>query len=385
MKNKLIVGIDASRNRSGGAKAHIIGILENLEPTNFGISEVHIWSFQSLLDNIPNKPWLVKHNPVYLEKNLLFQLFWQYFILKSELKLNKVNILFASDASSLCNFTPMVVLSQDMLSYEPGIMSQFGIGFARLRLLMILIVQNIAFRRAQGVIFLTKYAGNVIQSSCGLLNNVCYIPHGIGATFKNTNHIKKWPQNNSKINFIYISPIIRYKEHLNLIKAFEIVSKLGYNVELNIIGEILDNKYYSEIQSYCSKSKSNFNFIKFIGPIDQNKLPRIISESDVFVFASSCENMPITLLEGMAIGIPVISSSLGPMKEVLQDAGTYFNPKDIQSISNSIITLIENESLRLFSQKKSQILASEYSWSRCSIETFTYIKNCHKKYIDEEN
>jgi len=59
----LIVGIDASRNRSGGAKAHLIGIISEGDPLKHGIREVHIWAFKTLLDALPNKLWLVKHNP----------------------------------------------------------------------------------------------------------------------------------------------------------------------------------------------------------------------------------------------------------------------------------------------------------------------------------
>ena len=39
----LVIGIDASRNRSGGAIAHLVGILSEGNPLIFGISEVHLW------------------------------------------------------------------------------------------------------------------------------------------------------------------------------------------------------------------------------------------------------------------------------------------------------------------------------------------------------
>ena len=68
----LIIGIDASRNRSGGAQAHLIGILSSLNPEKHGIIEVHIWSFSSLLNLIPDQSWLIKHNPPTLEQSLIF-------------------------------------------------------------------------------------------------------------------------------------------------------------------------------------------------------------------------------------------------------------------------------------------------------------------------
>ena len=55
--------IDASRNRSGGAVAHILGILNSdIDPNNYGINKVYICSYNRLLDRIEDKPWLIKVN-----------------------------------------------------------------------------------------------------------------------------------------------------------------------------------------------------------------------------------------------------------------------------------------------------------------------------------
>ena len=51
---RLTVGIDASRNRSGGAKAYLIGILSEVNPLDYGIKEVHLWAPDSLLNELEN-------------------------------------------------------------------------------------------------------------------------------------------------------------------------------------------------------------------------------------------------------------------------------------------------------------------------------------------
>ena len=53
---ELTLAIDASRNRSGGAQAHLIGILGRGDPTPYGIRKVHLWSYRKLLDALPNAP-----------------------------------------------------------------------------------------------------------------------------------------------------------------------------------------------------------------------------------------------------------------------------------------------------------------------------------------
>jgi glycosyltransferase involved in cell wall biosynthesis len=68
----------------------------------------------------------------------------------------------------------------------------------------------------------------------------------------------------------------------------------------------------------------------------------LLLKSDIFVFASSCENMPNTLIEGMAAGLKIACSSRGPMPEVLKDAGYYFDPESPVSISKAIEQIILN-------------------------------------------
>ena len=68
------VGINASRARSGGGVAHLVGIIENIIPADFDVSQVHVWSYPKLLQALPKREWLVKHQPMELEGSLLKQL-----------------------------------------------------------------------------------------------------------------------------------------------------------------------------------------------------------------------------------------------------------------------------------------------------------------------
>ena len=75
------IGIDATRIRSGGAVAHLVGIIEAFEFNEFEISEIHIWSYKSLLDKLPNHNWLIKHGSSFLEKSMISQLYFQLLLI----------------------------------------------------------------------------------------------------------------------------------------------------------------------------------------------------------------------------------------------------------------------------------------------------------------
>jgi glycosyltransferase involved in cell wall biosynthesis len=385
VKRGIIIGIDASRNRSGGAKAHLIGILSAFDTSSIGIYQIHVWSFKSLLESLPERPWLVKHNPDQLEKSLFNQLAWQANSLAVELINAKCDILFTSDASSFCRFKPMVILSQDMLSYEPGVMRYFRFGFARLRLIAILYLQNAAFRNAQGVIFLTRYAAKLIQKSCGPLSSIAYIPHGVDSQFNLIINKDKLRNNfNGNINCIYVSNAEMYKHQWVVVEAIAMLKKAGYNLTLTLVGggkgpaqKLIDNT--------INKFDPKETFIKKLSFLPHNKLPDILAKSDLSIFASSCENMPVTLLESMAAGLPIACSNRGPMPEILEDGGVYFDPFNVESIAYSIEKIILDSDLRLKIAVRAKELANLYSWERCSKETFSFVVQTYKKFLKKNN
>jgi glycosyltransferase involved in cell wall biosynthesis len=375
----MIIGIDASRNRSGGAINHLIGILTEVKPQNYNITEIHVWSYKKLLDLLPDRSYIIKHNPPELEKALPFQIFWQALRLNIEAKRIGIDILFTSDASTLCRFKPQVVLSQDLLSYEPGIMKSYGFTLARLRLLLILWIQNSAFRRADGVIFLTNYASEIITKSCGKLKSFAIVNHGVNKEFKKLEFSRDWSaQSERAIECIYVSNADMYKHQWEVIKALAKLRGNGYNLNLKLVGGG-SGKAQNLILKYISDFDPEHSFVTQYDFLNKDDLKELLRNSDISIFASSCENMPVTLIESMAAGLPIASSDRGPMPEVLQDGGIYFNPENADSISRAVFRIINEPQLRIKLSERAKFLSENYSWSRCSDETFTYILSTYHK------
>jgi glycosyltransferase involved in cell wall biosynthesis len=119
--------------------------------------------------------------------------------------------------------------------------------------------------------------------------------------------------------------------------------------------------------------KGSADYIEQIEFVPHDKIPDLLKAADLFIFASSCENMPNTLLEAMSSGLPIACSDRGPMPEVLQDGGVYFDPEDEHSISTAVEQLIINSTLRKTVADRGKTLANQYSWQRCARETWEYI------------
>jgi glycosyltransferase involved in cell wall biosynthesis len=369
----IVVGINASRSRSGGAIAHLSGILNECKPELYGIDKIHIWSYKSMNDVLPDRPWLIKHTPQELEKSLLMQIFWERWQLPKEVKNKKCNILLNTDAGTLCRHTPSVVISQDMLSYEKGEMSRFGFSLARLRLIALKYIQAFSMKHANGVIFLTNYASKTIQQTIGKINQLRIIPHGVDEIFKQKYMGGNWDfKSSEEIKCIYVSNAAMYKHQWHLVNAISKLREKGYRIKILLVG---GGKGPAQklLEKTISELDPQRKFVEQTPFMKHGALPKILSTADIFVFASSCENMPITLIEAMAGGMPIACSNRGPMPEVLNDGGVYFDPENPEEIAEALESIISDKQLRSSIAIKAKRLSEQYSWGRCSRETFEYI------------
>jgi glycosyltransferase involved in cell wall biosynthesis len=365
------IGINAVRARSGGAKSHLVGLLNNVDPSKFGFDEVHIWGNAELLLALPNYQWLFKHHPTCRGNSIIWELVWERMEFPRLLRNANISLLFNVDAGSICSFQPAVTASRDMLSYEAGEMMRFGLSWQRLRLLILKFVQNLSLKKAKGVIFLTEYAAKVIQKSCGTLPRTAYVPHGVSDDFKKV-CLRPFPERPRQISILYVSNVALYKHQLKVVEGVARLRERGYSLKLILVGggETAELKRFKQS---LAKWDPQSEFVELHPFVDHKKIPTYLAQADVFVFASSCENMPNTLLEAMAAGLPIACSDRGPMPELLKDGGLYFDPEKAETICSTLEQLICNSSQREELARRAKKLSNAYSWERCARETFSFL------------
>ena len=365
----LIIGIDASRNRSGGAVAHIRGIISGSDPRELGINKVHLWSYDSLLENIPDRSWLDKHDVPETRQTLIKQLWWQYAKLPRLLDELGCNVVFNTDAGSVCPARRSVTLSQDMLSFEPGEMQRYGVSKARIRLEVLKSIQAYSLRRARLAIFLSEYARETIESQIGQTKRSVVIPHGIDDKFRVVAGKRQQWSIQRAVQCLYVSNAAPYKHQWHVVEAISILRRQSYQITLTLVGGG-SGLAQERLNQAIAKYDPERDFVTQKNFVPNDEIPRYLAESDLFIFASSCENLPITLLEAMASGIPICSSNRGPMPEVLGDGGCYFDPENPASIAKSVQSIIDDTGLRRSSTELSMIRSKDFTWESCSSETW---------------
>ena len=362
--------IDASRNRSGGAISHILGILnDGIDPNIYGIKRVYICSYSNLLQRIDDKPWLHKVNHPFLEKSLFHQFLWQLFILPRYFKKKKINVCLYTDASAVVRIKNSIVMSRDMLSFEPGHIKLFPKLKDRLRLKMIGWLQVKSMCRARNVVFLTKYAQTVISKYTGNLNSTSIVPHGLKNNFVNAWKDRK--KIGDPVTIIYVSNASYYKHHINVMKAVKALKKSNISVNLNLVGAKV-GAASGQLQNAIRREGAQ-GYIRTTKFMNIDEIVYELKNADIGVFASSCENMPNTLVEMMGSGIPIACSNRGPMIEVLGRKDYTFNPFKSDEIYHVLMDMISNYGdARIHGQVCAQT-SEKYSWVKCSHDTFRNI------------
>ena len=370
---KVRVAVDASRVRSGGGVAHLIGILDIDNPNQFGIESIHLWAYRELLDVVPDQPWLIKHCPPETEQSLPRQLYWQANKLKHEIRAAGCEILFSVDASTLCRFKPMVVLSQNMLPYDEGVLPLFGWGKDRIQQNLLLRIQKRAFQFAEATIFLTQHAAKQIQLKTGPLKRVTCIAHGVGEDFKNTKIQSTWPVGNERpLNCLYVSPIFEYKHQWEVVRAIKLLRERGQNLRLTLVGGG-GERAKKILAKEIAISDPTGSFVEVLEFLPHGAIAKMIAQADIFIFASSCETFGIALLEAMAVGVPIACSNRSSLPETMRDGGQYFDPENVLSIAQAIEVLSTNSERRQQLAARAKQISQGYSWQRCAEQTWAFV------------
>ena len=377
------LGIDASNIRGGGGVTHLIELLSLEDLQFYGFDRIKIWGCSATLNKLKDKPWLIKFSYPMLEKSFFSRVFWQCFILSKVVRKEECDILLVPGGSFAGSFSPVVIMSQNLLPFEFSELRRYGCSLFTFKLILLRLSQSSSIKRADGVIFLSNYAARVISNTVGFLGgDSAIIPHGINQRFyikpRLQRDISEYDYNNP-YRIIYVSRVDQYKHQWHVVEAISILRELGFPVELDLIGPA----YLPALQKLNLKIKGK-TWVKYYGEIDFDSLHLKYFQADLGLFASSCENLPNILLETMAAGLPIACSNKGPMPELLGNSGMYFDPESPQSISDALLALINSKELRYKLASASYKISRKYSWSKCTKDTFNFINAILEKKLERK-
>lgn len=380
------LGIDASNIRVGGGVTHLAELLRTVDPPTYGFSQVIVWSGQATLNRIEDSPWLTKSYQSIIDKGLPYRTFWQRFVLSRLARMAQCDVLFVPGGSYAGDFHPVVAMSRNMLPFEWRELQRYGCSLTSFRLMLLRWRQSRTFRQADGLIFLTQYARDgvmrVIKTNAGKTKS---ISHGIDERFNCPPREQLAIEGYSTarpFRILYVSIIDEYKHQWQVAEAVAQLRNSGLPVALELVGPAYPPAL-AKLNETLDRVDSARVFVRYVGAIPHEELHARYAGAELCLFASSCENMPNILLEGMVSGLPIACSNRGPMPEILGDAGVYFDPENPEDIARALRELIQFPELRARLAQASFNRSKAYSWERCAAETFEFLRDTANTYLAE--
>lgn len=177
--------------------------------------------------------------------------------------------------------------------------------------------------------------------------------------------------------FLYLGTLEPRKNLIRLISAYNNYIKLtASSTLLVLVGQ--KGWMYDEIFEKVREFKLEKKVI-FTGYVEDYEAPLLINGAIAFCFPSLYEGFGMPPLEAMACGVPVLTSNVSSLPEVVGDAAILVNPYSEEEITSGLIKLSNDEKLRKELSKKGLKQAKRFSWDNAA----TILNNIYKELYNE--
>lgn len=189
---------------------------------------------------------------------------------------------------------------------------------------------------AKAVIVPSRYLADYIEQFTK--KEVRVLPNGVDNTvFK--------PQKRCLFNkptFLSVGHLTKDKNHMDLLKAYNVIIDKGHDADLVIIGWGNELK---NLEKYLTEKKIAER-VRFIEYMENKDLPEYYSSAVAFVLPTLSEAFGIVFIEAMSCGCPVISNRICAVPEVVGDGGILVEPGNIKQLAEAMEMILTDKLLR---------------------------------------
>lgn len=161
---------------------------------------------------------------------------------------------------------------------------------------------------------------------------------------------------NGVFTIVHVGRFMKVKNHKTLIRAFARFAEKKGNVRLQLLGE---GELLDEMKDYAEKLEVA-DKVEFLG-LQSNVYP-YLNKADVFCLPSEYEGVPMTLIEAMGTGLPIIASNVGGIPDMLvnEENALLVEPNNI-SVEVAIERLYNDDKLRIRLGNAALLRSEEFS------------------------
>lgn len=229
-----------------------------------------------------------------------------------------------------------------------------------------------------------KNSAQVVSNSSGLkelaarnfpAEKIAIIPNGVDT--EEFNPTKFGKKDNLTLKIICVSRLTRRKSINTLIEAMAILKREGRKVKLEIAGEGEDRARLEKLTQQNDLTET----VSFVGLIEHEKIAEFYAGGNVFALTSLNEGMSNTILEAIAMGLPIITTNTGGTAELVENEtnGFVVEKEKPTQVAECIKKLQDNQELLHSMGKQSRTRAEAMSWQNVARQYFELYREILEK------
>tara|TARA_X000000950_G_scaffold204072_1_gene245701 strand:+ start:43061 stop:44164 length:1104 start_codon:yes stop_codon:yes gene_type:complete len=177
--------------------------------------------------------------------------------------------------------------------------------------------------------------------------------------------------NSGYLKILFVGWIEESKGVKEILIAFKRLSEEYSNLNLTFVG---NGSYFYDAKAYVQKNYLNSS-VNFVGWVDGVKLEKYYQDNDVFVLPSKAEGMPNALIEAMAAGLAVITSTVGSIPDFItnEENGMLIDQNNSEALYSAINKVIKDRHLKKYISQNGYEVAKKKFSSKVSLEKLSDI------------
>lgn len=150
------------------------------------------------------------------------------------------------------------------------------------------------------------------------------------------------------------------------------------NAKLCMVGAVKDDSF-EEVKRAIFEFNVSEN-IQFTGILSKQEWIRVAEDYDIFINTTTIDNMPISVIEAMALGLPVVSTKVGGIPYLIEDGveGLLTEPGSADSMVAAIKMLIDDPVMASAIARRARSKVERYSWENVKGQWFEHLDHYYK-------
>ena len=202
-----------------------------------------------------------------------------------------------------------------------------------------------SINKADVVVAVSEKSAEALRTVCGVTRPIVIQGPLVSDPTESGFQMEKVKKNSDSLQLTAVARLFVTKGLVYLLDALKLIREKHPNTRLKVYGE---GPLRDELMAHAKGLGLDGGDI-FVGAFtSRDELSRLMSETDIFVMPSILEGQPVSLVEAMAYGRPMVATTVGGIPELIQDGinGFLCEPEDSNCLTQKINLLIEDDDLR---------------------------------------